>query len=333
MLAHVIDTARALQPAGIHVVHGHGGDAVQAAFDDQPDLQWAEQAQQLGTGHAAATGDARRARRRAGAGAVWRRAADHARDAATPAGCAGRLAVLAAGTRRNPPGYGRIVRDAEGRVAAIVEQKDADEEQRRIGTVNTGVIAAEATPLKRWLQRAAQRQRAGRVLPHRRVRAGRRRVQRRRDRARRRSDGSRGRQRRVAAGAAGACIPAPRGARACACRACVSPIPARVDIRGTVRVGPRCRDRRRRDPRGRRRARRRRAHRSVLPARRTSSLAAGTQVRAHCDLDGARTRRRRARSVRSRDCVRAPCWPTACTSATSSRPRTRASASAARPTT
>ena len=60
MLAHVIDTARALQPAGIHIVHGHGGEQVRAAFADQPDLHWAEQAAQLGTGRAA--GDARRAR-------------------------------------------------------------------------------------------------------------------------------------------------------------------------------------------------------------------------------------------------------------------------------
>ena len=52
MLAQVIDTARALQPAGIHVVYGHGGDAVRAAFAEQADLHWAEQAQQLGTGHA-----------------------------------------------------------------------------------------------------------------------------------------------------------------------------------------------------------------------------------------------------------------------------------------
>ncbi|HVK51736.1 MAG TPA: NTP transferase domain-containing protein, partial [Pseudoxanthomonas sp.] len=49
MLAHVIEAARALAPAGIHVVYGHGGDQVQAALADQPDLQWAHQAQQLGT--------------------------------------------------------------------------------------------------------------------------------------------------------------------------------------------------------------------------------------------------------------------------------------------
>ena len=52
MLAHVIDRARELGATGIHVVFGHAGDQVRAAFADDADLQWAEQAQQLGTGHA-----------------------------------------------------------------------------------------------------------------------------------------------------------------------------------------------------------------------------------------------------------------------------------------
>jgi bifunctional UDP-N-acetylglucosamine pyrophosphorylase/glucosamine-1-phosphate N-acetyltransferase len=151
MLAHVIDTARALHPAGIHVVHGHGGDAVQEAFDDQPDLQWAEQAQQLGTGHAlqqAMPGIPDGAQVLVLYGDVPLIApATLQRLLEAP----GRLAVLAA-EPGNPAGYGRIVRDAEGRVAAIVEHKDADDGQRRIGIVNTGVIAAEATPMKRWLQ-------------------------------------------------------------------------------------------------------------------------------------------------------------------------------------
>jgi bifunctional UDP-N-acetylglucosamine pyrophosphorylase/glucosamine-1-phosphate N-acetyltransferase len=151
MLAHVIDTARALHPAGIHVVHGHGGDAVQEAFDDQSDLQWAEQAQQLGTGHAlqqAMPGIPDGAQVLVLYGDVPLIApATLQRLLEAP----GRLAMLAA-EPQNPAGYGRIVRDAEGRVAAIVEHKDADDGQRRIGIVNTGVIAAEATPMKRWLQ-------------------------------------------------------------------------------------------------------------------------------------------------------------------------------------
>lgn len=150
MLAQVIDAARALQPAGIHVVYGHGGEQVRAAFAEQADLLWAEQAQQLGTGHAVA------------------QAMPGVPDAATVLvlygdvpltrpetlrqllAAPGRLAVLVA-EPEDPSGYGRVVRDAEGRVAAIVEHKDASNEQRQIRTVNTGIIAAESTALKRWL--------------------------------------------------------------------------------------------------------------------------------------------------------------------------------------
>ncbi|MET0808135.1 MAG: bifunctional UDP-N-acetylglucosamine diphosphorylase/glucosamine-1-phosphate N-acetyltransferase GlmU [Pseudoxanthomonas sp.] len=150
MLAQVIAAARALNPAGIHIVHGHGGEQVQAAFADQPDLHWAHQAQQLGTGHAV------------------EQAMPGVPDAATVLvlygdvplirsetlkrllEAPGRLAVLVA-ELADPTGYGRIIRNAEGRVAAIVEQKDADEEQRRIHVINTGIIAAESTALKRWL--------------------------------------------------------------------------------------------------------------------------------------------------------------------------------------
>jgi len=150
MLAHVIDTARQLQPAAIHIVHGHGGEQVRAAFAGQDDLQWSEQTQRLGTGHAV------------------EQAMPQVPDAANVLvlygdvplirpqtlqrllSASSRLAVLVA-EPADPTGYGRIVRDAEGKVAAIVEQKDADDEQRRIRVVNTGIIVAESTALRRWL--------------------------------------------------------------------------------------------------------------------------------------------------------------------------------------
>ncbi len=150
MLAHVVDAARALQPAAIHVVYGHGGDAVRSAFADQPDLLWAEQARQLGTGHAV-----RQAMPDVPDGAQVLvlygdvpliEAGTLKRLLAAP----GRLAVLVADLD-DPTGYGRVERDAEGRVARIVEEKDADDAQKRIRTINTGIIAAESTALKRWL--------------------------------------------------------------------------------------------------------------------------------------------------------------------------------------
>ncbi|WP_313213242.1 bifunctional UDP-N-acetylglucosamine diphosphorylase/glucosamine-1-phosphate N-acetyltransferase GlmU [Stenotrophomonas acidaminiphila] len=150
MLAHVIETARQLQPAGIHVVHGHGGEAVRAAFAGQDDLAWAEQVQQLGTGHAVlqampAVPDTAQVLVLYGDVPLIR--ADTLRALLYDAP---RLAVLVA-ELEDPSGYGRIVRDAEGKVAAIVEQKDADDEHKRIRTVNTGIITAESTALRRWL--------------------------------------------------------------------------------------------------------------------------------------------------------------------------------------
>jgi len=150
MLAHAIDAARALHPAGIHIVYGHGGEQVRAAFAGQTDLHWAQQAQQLGTGHAV------------------QQAILEVPDGAQVLvlygdvplitveslqrllAMQGRLSVLVA-EMDDPTGYGRIVRNAEGRVAAIIEEKDADDEQRRVRIVNTGIIAAEATALKGWL--------------------------------------------------------------------------------------------------------------------------------------------------------------------------------------
>ena len=150
MLTHVIASARALGPAGIHMVYGHGGEQVRAAFAQQPDLHWAEQAQQLGTGHAVQQAmpgvpdDARVLVLYGDVPLIRSTTLQRLLDAP------GHLAVLAA-ELTDPAGYGRIVRDAQGRVAAIVEHKDASDEQRGIRIVNTGVIAADAASLKRWL--------------------------------------------------------------------------------------------------------------------------------------------------------------------------------------
>ena len=150
MLAHVLDAARALAPAGIHVVYGHGGEAVRAAFADHFGLTWAHQAQQRGTGHAvlqALPGVPDGARVLVLYGDVPLVTPETLRKLL---GSTRSLAVLAA-ELDDPTGYGRIVRNSEGHAAAIVEQRDADEEQRRIRLVNTGMIVADAASLRRWL--------------------------------------------------------------------------------------------------------------------------------------------------------------------------------------
>ena len=147
---HVIDTARSLQPEKLIVVYGHGGDIVRAhlAADD---LAWAEQAQQLGTGHAVAQ--------------AVPQLADSAQtlilygdvpltSAATlkrllEAGQGG-LAILTVNLA-DPTGYGRIVRDAHGQVQRIVEQKDASETEKAIAEINTGIMAVPTARLGAWL--------------------------------------------------------------------------------------------------------------------------------------------------------------------------------------
>ncbi|MFC3550377.1 bifunctional UDP-N-acetylglucosamine diphosphorylase/glucosamine-1-phosphate N-acetyltransferase GlmU [Lysobacter cavernae] len=150
MLAHVIATARQLGPTGIHVVYGHGGEQVRAAFADQPGLHWIEQVERLGTGHAvqqAMPEVPQDARVLVLYGDVPLITAETLqRLLAAP----GRIAVLVADVD-DPTGYGRIVRDAEGRVGRIVEHKDADDEQRTIRTINTGILVADGEPLRRWL--------------------------------------------------------------------------------------------------------------------------------------------------------------------------------------
>lgn len=152
MLAHVIATARTLQPAGIHVVYGHRGDQVRAAFADQSDLRWAEQARQLGTGHAVQQAmpdvpDDARVLVMYGDAPLF--TADTLQRLLA---AGGRLALLVA-ELDDPTGYGRVLRDAQGHVAAVVEEKDASDEQRAVRLVNTGVIVADATALKDWLSR------------------------------------------------------------------------------------------------------------------------------------------------------------------------------------
>ena len=65
------------------------------------------------------------------------------------------LSLLTA-TLEKPEGYGRILRDEEGAVRGIVEEKDATENEKRISEINTGILSAGADELKRWLNKTYQ---------------------------------------------------------------------------------------------------------------------------------------------------------------------------------
>jgi bifunctional UDP-N-acetylglucosamine pyrophosphorylase/glucosamine-1-phosphate N-acetyltransferase len=157
MLQHVVETARALRPAAIHVVHGHGGAMVQAAMRDESDLDWALQSKQLGTGHAVmqamalVPNDARVLVLYADVPLIRSGTLQTMLDGMQRHGAAP-LAVLTARFEQ-PTGYGRIVHDEHGRVVAIVEEKDASDAERAIDIVNTGMIAADAAHLRSWLAR------------------------------------------------------------------------------------------------------------------------------------------------------------------------------------
>ncbi|WDD95568.1 bifunctional UDP-N-acetylglucosamine diphosphorylase/glucosamine-1-phosphate N-acetyltransferase GlmU [Burkholderia sp. FERM BP-3421] len=151
LLSHVIDTARTLRPSRLVVVVGHGAEQVQAAVA-APDVQFALQEQQLGTGHAVRQAlpllDPARPTLVLYGDVPLTRASTLQRlvDAATDA----RYGVLTV-TLDDPTGYGRIVRDQGGCVTRIVEQKDASPDELKIAEINTGIVVAPTAQLAMWL--------------------------------------------------------------------------------------------------------------------------------------------------------------------------------------
>lgn len=152
MLGHVIHSARQLSPDSIHVVIGHGGEQVRTQLASN-DLNFVVQDKQLGTGHAVAQalpvlnaetvlilyGDVPLIKVE-----TLNRLLTLVNDQ--------QLGLLTV-TLDNPTGYGRIVRDNQQRVCAIVEHKDATETQKAIKEGNTGILAVPGRRLADWLGR------------------------------------------------------------------------------------------------------------------------------------------------------------------------------------
>ncbi len=150
LLSHVVDTARALTPTTLCVIYGHGGEAVPASLA-APDLHFAKQEPQLGTGHAVQQAvpqlDDRVPTLVLYGDVPLTSGATLQRLLAAAGG--DKLAVLTV-ELDDPNGYGRIVREC-GAIRRIVEQKDASEQERAIREINTGILVAPTAKLKQWL--------------------------------------------------------------------------------------------------------------------------------------------------------------------------------------
>ncbi len=151
LLGHVINQVKDIPVHKLHIVVGHGGDQVRQAFDNHK-IHWVTQDQQLGTGHA-----------------VMQAIPKIDLDSLVlilygdvPLTSAATLMKLINIVRQDtiamltvrlddPTGYGRIIRNEDKQVCAIVEEKDATSDQKLIAEVNTGIMLVPAKHLKRWL--------------------------------------------------------------------------------------------------------------------------------------------------------------------------------------
>ena len=149
MVERVIDTAASLNPQNICVVIGHGKEQVLDTV--KRDVVWVEQTEQLGTGHAVKT-------------ALPHLSAEGRTlvlygdvpliDAATLETlleAAGNEVGLLTDVPNDPTGLGRIIRDSNGNVTAIVEEKDADAAQKAVKEINTGILVLPNAKLEAWL--------------------------------------------------------------------------------------------------------------------------------------------------------------------------------------
>lgn len=160
MLAHVVSAAQSLGAKAIHVVIGHGAEQVKEAMGAS-DIQWILQEEQLGTGHAVL------------------QAMPSVSDDSTVLVLYGDVPLITTDTLHSlvskakeapalltaavvePFGLGRIIRDENGKLLEVVEEKDATNEQRSICEVNTGVLAAPAEDLKTYLPQVGNSNKQG----------------------------------------------------------------------------------------------------------------------------------------------------------------------------
>lgn len=153
LLERVVKRASELHPHEIFVVYGHGSEQVTKQLQHL-DVNWIEQRERLGTGHAVLQALAKIATGQRvlvlyGDVPLISNATLQALVKATPIKGAGLVVVELA----DPTGYGRIIRNKRGNIVAIVEHGDASELQQQITEINTGILCGTSDLFKNWLGR------------------------------------------------------------------------------------------------------------------------------------------------------------------------------------
>jgi bifunctional UDP-N-acetylglucosamine pyrophosphorylase/glucosamine-1-phosphate N-acetyltransferase len=150
LIEHVLQAADAISPSTVTLVIGHGAESVRAATGTRPNIGFVVQEPQLGTAHALQQAEARLAGKQGTVvllsgdvpllkGSTLRRLVE-AHQAANAA------ATVVTAVVERPYGYGRIVR-TRGRIARIVEERDASPDVRQIREINGGIYAFDLAPL------------------------------------------------------------------------------------------------------------------------------------------------------------------------------------------
>ena len=160
LLRHVIETAKKLNAKNIITIYGHGGDKVKQAFE-QENVQWVEQAEQLGTGHAVKVtlpvlpSDGISLILSGDVPCITQETLEKLLAVSRETGIG--LVTL---TLNDAAGYGRIVRE-NNKIQAIVEHKDANDAQRQIKEINTGIYCVSNAKLHQWLPKLSNKNAQG----------------------------------------------------------------------------------------------------------------------------------------------------------------------------
>lgn len=158
MLKRVVETAAQLKPDAIHVIYGHGGDQIKNSLPELA-VNWVHQAEQLGTGHAVMQAlphmppQAQVLVLSADVPLIQLKTLQALIECSKPAPHQKSVLTLLVAELLDPSGLGRILRNNQGEIYAIVEEKDANEQEKNIKEIYTGICCAQASDLEVWLPR------------------------------------------------------------------------------------------------------------------------------------------------------------------------------------